>query len=127
MTVRDFKELIVWQKAMDLVVAVYKATANFPREELYGLSSQLRKSAISVPSNIAEGQGRRTTKDFINFLSIADGSLCEVKTQLMIAERLGYLRESAGVSLFQATEEVHRLLHGLINSLETKLSTTIYH
>src|ERR1051326_504912 len=121
MTVKNFKELIVWQKAMDLVVAVYQITQRFPREEIYGLTAQTRRSAVSVPSNIAEGQGRRTTRDFINFLSISDGSLCELKTQLHIAMRLGYVMEQEASPLLNTADEAHRLLHGLINSLEEKL------
>lgn len=87
MTVRNYQELIAWQKAMDLVDAVYECVARFPREELYGLTAQLKKAAISIPSNIAEGQGRRTTKDFVHFLYIAYGSLREVESQLMIGSR----------------------------------------
>ena len=85
---RNYQELIVWQKAMDLVIAVYQQTREFPREELYGLTNQLRRASVSIPSNIAEGQGRNTTGDFRQFLSIAYGSLQEVETQLLIAGRL---------------------------------------
>jgi four helix bundle protein len=122
MGVKDFQDLIVWQKAMDLVVAVYHATSHFPRQEIYGLTAQIRRSAVSVPCNVAEGHGRRTTTDFINFLSIADGSLCEVKTQVLIAERLRYIESQEITSLMQAADEVHRLLHGLLGSLEAKLA-----
>jgi len=85
---RNYQELIVWQKAMDLVIAVYQQTREFPREELYGLTNQLRRASVSIPSNIAEGQGRNTTGDFRQFLSIAYGSLQEVETQLLISGRL---------------------------------------
>src|SRR6266850_1089288 len=91
MKVRNYQELIVWQKAMDLVVEVYTISKTFPREEIYGLTSQLRRAAVSVPSNIAEGQGRRTTADFLRHLSISYGSLREVETQILIAQRLKYL------------------------------------
>lgn len=88
MKVSHYQQLIVWQKAMDLVEKVYEATKTFPREEVYGITNQLRRAAVSVPSNIAEGQGRRTTADFLRHLGIAYGSLLEVETQLLIAVRL---------------------------------------
>src|SRR5712691_5534753 len=87
MKVKNYQELIVWQKAMDLVEDVYKASRDFPREEVYALTSQIRRAAVSIPSNIAEGQGRRTTLDFLRHLSIAYGSLREVETQILIAGR----------------------------------------
>src|SRR5687768_4338325 len=89
MTIKSYRDLIVWQKGMDLVEDVYKKTKEFPKEELYGLTSQLRRAVVSVPSKIAEGQGRNSTKEFAP--SIAYGSLCEVETQCLIAHRLGYL------------------------------------
>ncbi len=88
MKVKNYRELVVWQKAMTFVELVYRATRQFPREELYGLTNQLRRAAVSVPSNIAEGQGRFSTREFLSFLSIARGSLREAETQLMIAQRL---------------------------------------
>jgi four helix bundle protein len=91
--VNCYKDLIVWQKAMDLTEMVYQATKAFPREELYGLTNQVRRAAVSIPSNIAEGQARQSTAEFRNFLSLARGSLAEVETQLMIAQRLGYLTQ----------------------------------
>jgi four helix bundle protein len=115
---KDFKELIVWQKAVDLVAEVYKTTKGFPKEELYGLTSQLRRCAVSVPSNIAEGQGRLTRGEFRQFLGQAKGSLCEMETQLIIAQKLGYL--DAPQSLYAQLAEVGRLLNGLINSLESR-------
>jgi four helix bundle protein len=92
MPVKHYQELIVWQKAMELVELVYRMSKQFPREEIYGLTSQIRRAAVSIPSNIAEGQGRSTTKDFLNFLSVARGSLREVETQLLISERLEYTK-----------------------------------
>src|SRR6476659_1156091 len=89
--VRSYQDLVAWQKAMDLVELVYGATRGFPREEVYGLTSQVRRAAVSVPSNIAEGQGRASTKEFLHHLSIARGSLFEVETQVLVAQRLGYL------------------------------------
>ncbi len=88
---RSYKDLIAWQKAMELVVEIYKATENFPRAELYGMTSQLRRAAVSVPSNIAEGQARFTTKEFRKFLSDARGSLAEIETQLTISQMLHFL------------------------------------
>jgi four helix bundle protein len=114
---RDYKDLTVWQKAIDLVTEVYKATRGFPKEELYGLTSQLRRCAVSVPSNIAEGQGRLTRGEFRQFLGHAKGSLAELETQLIIAEKLGYLKEPG--ALVNQLAEVARLLNGLLNSLTT--------
>ncbi len=88
--VRSFRDLQVWQRSMELTVLIYKLTASFPREEVYGLTSQLRRCAVSVPSNIAEGQGRLNTREFKQFLGIARGSNCELQTQLEIAQRLGF-------------------------------------
>ncbi len=102
---------------MDLVEAVCRATDSWPKKELYGLTSQVCRAAVSVPSNIAEGQGRHSTKEFLHHLSIANGSLHEVETQLLIAQRLGYLEESKGETLLRQSAEVGRLLHGLVRSL----------
>ncbi len=122
MAVRMYSELIVWQKAMDLVELVYRTTQRFPREELYGLTSQLRRAAISIPSNIAEGQGRRTARDFLRFLSTARGSLLEVETQILISERLGYLPAAERQGMFSRTDEISRLLSGLCRSLRGRES-----
>jgi four helix bundle protein len=118
MTVKNYKDLIGWQKAMDLVELVYQLTKRFPHEELYGLSSQIRRAAVSIPSNIAEGQGRNSPNEFRRFLSIAHGSLREVETQLMIAVRLQYLTESDILSTQQLCDETGRILNGLMNKLE---------
>lgn len=88
--VQSFRDLIVWQKSVALAVSIYRMTALFPKEEMYGLSSQLRRAAVSVASNISEGQGRSTTGEFRQFLGMARGSNCEVQTQLVIAGELGY-------------------------------------
>jgi len=118
----DYRELVAWQKAIDLVEAVYKATARFPRDELYGLTSQLRRAAVSIPSNIAEGHGRRTTKDFLGFLSIARGSIKELETQVIIAERLHYIEPTKLTELLRLTSEAGRLITGLAKSLRKKLA-----
>jgi four helix bundle protein len=117
MKVKNYQELIAWQKARDLVEEVYIASKTFPREEIYGLRSQVRRAAISIPSNIAEGQGRRTTPDFLRHLSIAYGSLREVETQILIATRLRYLVQGKCQDVMKITGEVGRLLNGLMASL----------
>jgi len=115
--VGHYQELIAWQKAMDLVLRVYEITDLFPQKELFGLTNQLRRSAVSVPSNIAEGQGRNTTGDFIRFLSIARGSLQELETQILIASRLRYVDISVERELIAMTDETSRLISGLSRSL----------
>jgi len=117
MGVRHYTDLIAWQKAMDLVVRVYEATKEFPSEERFGLTNQVRRASVSVPSNIAEGQGRHSSRDFLRCLSISYGSLQEVETQLIIARRLGYLDEKFRAGLSDLTSEVARLINGLMNSL----------
>ncbi len=120
MAVKNYSELIAWQRAMDLVTEVYKATKNAPKEELYGLTSQLRRAAVSIPSNIAEGQGRKSTGEFLHHLSIAHGSLREVETQVLIGERLGYFQQRESQQIMKLTAEVGRLINGLYNSLDRK-------
>jgi len=117
MSGKNYRDLIAWQKAMDLVEAVYAATKGFPREELYALTTQLRRAAVSVPSNIAEGQGRTSAREFQNFLSMAHGSLREVETQSLIAGRLGYLPPQKVEAILNLAGEVGRLINGLSNSL----------
>jgi four helix bundle protein len=110
-----FRELLAWQKAMSLVTEVYRVTRSFPKEELYCLTAQIRRAAISVPSNIAEGQSRPTGGQFRQFLGHAKGSMAELETQLLIAKSLGYLDEPN--DLFERVAEVSRLLAGLLRSL----------
>jgi four helix bundle protein len=111
-----FRELLVWQRAMSLVTDVYRITRSFPKEELYGLTSQIRRAAVSVPSNVAEGQGRLTRGEFRQFIGHAQGSQGELETQLLIAQNLAYLPESG--ELFEQLSEVRRLLSGLLSSLD---------
>ena len=114
---RSFRDLIAWQKAMTLVTEVYTATATFPKREMFYLTSQMRRAAISIPSNIAEGNGRATHVDRCHFLYRARGSSLELQTQVEIAARLGYLdRESAGMLDAQANE-VGKIINGLLNAL----------
>jgi len=112
-----FKDLIAWQKSIDLVMDVYATTKEFPKEELYGLTSQLRRAAVSVPSNIAEGQERHSQKDFRHFLRHAKGSLAEVETQIVVARKLGYGSDAPLASLEKRIGEVGRILSGLISSI----------
>jgi four helix bundle protein len=116
---RHYQELIVWQKAMDLVEVVYQLTKQFPKEELYGLASQIRRAAVSIPSNIAEGQARKSTAEFRNFLSIAQGSRAELETQLLIAIRLEYLVPEQTALCMALLAEISRML----NALHVKLAT----
>ena len=115
---KSYRDLLAWQKAMDLVTAVYKVTASFPKEELYGLTSQLRRASVSVPSNIAEGQGRHGRAEFRHFLRQASGSLMELETQIMIAERLCYVGPESASQILHSSAEVGKILNGLIASLE---------
>lgn len=117
MTVRNYQDLLAWQKAVDLVVAVHQVTRLWPAEERYGLTAQIQRAAVSVPSNLAEGQGRRSDKEFSRYCHIAHGSLREVETQLIIAQRLGYLSSEQLALMLTATGEIGRLITGLINSL----------
>lgn len=117
MKVRNYQDLIAWQRSMDFVEEIYSSTKVFPREELYSLTNQLRRAAVSIASNIAEGQGHRSTPDFCRHLSIAYGSLREAEIQVLIAHRLGYLSTAGCNHLIQAAGEVGRLLNGLMRSL----------
>ncbi len=119
--IKSYRDLVVWQKAMDLVDAVYQVVKKFPKEEMFGLTSQLRRAMVSVPSNIAEGQGRTSTKEFLKHLSIAYGSLMEAETQIQIAARQKYLEQQVEESLLNQSAEVGRLINGLSKSLYHKL------
>jgi four helix bundle protein len=111
---KGHRDLVAWQKAMKLVSEIYRATRAFPKEEIYGLTAQLRRAAVSVPSNVAEGHGRTSRREFHQFVSQARGSLTEVETQLEIAEDLGYLDEAAAVDLLKKASEIARMLNGLL-------------
>lgn len=110
-----FQDLRVWQEAMNLTEEIYRATCDFPKHELYGLVSQMRRCAVSVPSNIAEGKGRHSDPDFVRFLPHARGSLLELQTQVLIARRLQYLSEQSAVQLCDKAENIGRSLNALIN------------
>ena len=113
-----YQDLIAWQKAIALVTEVYEQTREFPRDEIYGFTSQMRRAAASIPSNIAEGQGRASTGEFIQFLCNARGSLYELETQVIVAFNLRYLSEGQRDKLIDAASELGRILNGLINSVQ---------
>ncbi len=115
--IQSYRDLVAWKKAMRLVSSVYRCTQAFPRSETYGLTSQLRRAAVSVPSNIAEGQARLSTGEFRHFLGNARGSLMEVETQILIAQELGYLEQKEIETLLGETGELGRILNGLLASL----------
>jgi four helix bundle protein len=118
-----YRDLIAWQKAITLVSDVYRLTQKFPREEVYALTSQMRRAAISIPSNIAEGQGRRTKGEFTQFLGHAFGSLLELETQTTIACNLGYIEAERADDFLTQTEELGRIINGLITSLAPPSNT----
>ena len=115
---KTYREIICWQKAIALVKSVYKITNNFPQSEQFGLTSQLRRASVSIPSNIAEGFGRGSNKDFRRFLDISRGSLFELQTQLYIAKELEYINNELFKKIFEQSREVERILIGFIKSLK---------
>lgn len=115
-----FEDLDVWQLAMELVYDVYEVTRSFPADERFGLVSQMRRAAVSIPSNIAEGKGRSTDKDFAVFLSHCRGSQQELHTQILIAKHLDFLSSENADRLLERTSRIGRMLHGLIKSLHTR-------
>lgn len=118
--IRTYRDLVVWQKAMGMVTQVYLASQGFPPEEIYGLTAQLRRSAVSIPSNIADGYGRNATADYVRFLHIATGSLYEMQTQAEIALNLGYLGTEKSESLYETSREVERMLSSLVRRLDAR-------
>ena len=117
----SYLKLDVWQKSMDLVTSVYSLTKTFPKEELYTLTSQIRRAAISIPSNIAEGRAKRTTREYMRFVNISCGSTAELETQIRIAEKLGYLSLKQAQPIFEELAFIGRMLNNLYSSLERKL------
>ena len=111
----NYKELIVWQKSMALVEVVYKLTTSFPDEEKFGITTQMRRSAVSIPSNIAEGAGRNSKKEFKNFLGIANGSLNELFTQLELSNRLGFSEEDDLKNVLSLANEIQKMIYALIH------------
>lgn len=119
MAIQSYKDLVVWQKGMELVVGVYQVTEHFPKGEQFALTNQIRRAAVPVPANIAEGHGRLHRGDFLHHLSIARGSLYEVETHLEVAMRLGYVHQEQTQESADAIQQIGRLLTGLIKSLKT--------
>ncbi|MEN4761483.1 four helix bundle protein [Chryseobacterium sp. C39-AII1] len=114
----NFKELLVWQKSIDFVTEIYKITDTFPKDETFGLKSQVRRASVSIPSNIAEGNSRRSKPDYLQFLKISRGSCAEVETQLIISKNLKFLNEEECLKLNNDIIEISKMLNGLINSLK---------
>ena len=117
---KNYKELKVWQKSYELCLELYRITAKFPKEERYGLTSQIRRSVVSIPSNIAEGYGRKTTLDYIRMLYIAYGSVCELETQILLAGDLDLIDKGEWGVLKKDIAEIERMLKALIKSLENR-------
>lgn len=122
-TSKSHKDLIVWQKGLELAVDIHRLTENFPRHERFGIVAQLRRAAVSIPSNIAEGAARRTTRDFIAFLHIARGSLAELETQLLFAEQAAYVTPAALEKVMRLAHEVGRMINGMLRGLQRRLGT----
>ncbi len=127
MGVVSYKDLKVWQMGVDLVERVYKLTTHFPKHEIYGLSNQMQRSAVSIPSNIAEGQARDSTKEFLHYLSIALGSLAELETQIIVAQRLLYVSPEMTEPILQMIDEIGRMLRRLRTTLKKRLATSPQH
>ena len=119
MAISNYKDLKVWQNAIDLVDKIYSITNDFPKNEQFGLISQLRRASCSVPSNIAEGSAKRSKKEYVRFINIAYGSLAEIETQIIIAQRQGFVPPSKAEEVEAQTTEIGKMLNGLRNSLET--------
>lgn len=117
---KTYRELVVWQKAFQLCTNVYQLTKRFPSDERFGLTTQLRRAAVSIPSNIAEGYNRSTTRDYLRFLWIANGSLAEIETQLMLAGELGFAARGDLSETLESVAEVDRILRALMRSLKAK-------
>ena len=120
--ITSYRDLQVWRRAIDLAEAVYQATAQWPKDERFGLISQVRRAAVSVASNIAEGAARRTTGEFLQFIGMSRGSLAETETQIIIAQRLRYLSEPAATNLLTSAEEISRMLVALAGALRKRKS-----
>jgi len=120
---KDFKDLFVWQKSMELVKRVYVLTRSFPKEEIYGLTSQLRRAAVSVPSNISEGQARRSTAEFLRFISYSRGSLAELETQILLSIELKFIKEENSKELIELITICQKMLNALTKALDKKKNT----
>jgi four helix bundle protein len=123
---KSYRDLIAWQKGIELVAAIYRETKAFPPDEIFGLTSQLRRASVSIPSNIAEGQARKSTGEFKHFLHLALGSLAEVETQLTITAVLVYLPQRRVDELLLITNELGRILNGLLNAVSDHITDLAY-
>jgi four helix bundle protein len=123
-SIKSYRDLLVWQKGIDLVVEAYRLTSSFPKTETYGLVSQIRRAATSIPANISEGFGRGSRKEYVQFLTVAQGSLKELETHFIVAERLSYLATTQTTKLLSQTDELGRMLGSLIRKLRVPPSTT---
>ena len=115
--IRSYQDLIAWQKGMDLVELIYQLSAEFPSDERFGLTAQVRRAAVSIPCNVAEGFGRSSRSDYVRFLDIARGSAYEVETQVLIAVRIGFAEETSAARAMSLVKEIQRILAGLMNAL----------
>ena len=120
---KSYRDLRVWQDGVDFVAVVYRATETFPTREQYGLTSQLRRSAVSIPANIAEGHARMSTREYLRVVSISLGSLAETETHITVARKLGYLSGEQERPLLETCDALSRMLHGLSKSLQTKIKS----
>ena len=119
--IQNYRDLAVWQKAIALSVACYRVTSEFPKDEMYGMTAQIRRASVSVAANIAEGHGREHTRTFVQFLRISQGSLKELETHLILAEQVGLLTSGKVQPLFASSDEVGRMLRALIRSLQARM------
>ena len=121
--IKSYKDLLIWQKGIDIVINLYQLVEDFPKEEIYALSSQLKRASVSIPSNIAEGYGRNSTQSYIHFVSISRGSLFELETQLLIAKKLNFIKNESLLSelMNQITEE-SKMMNSFLNKLESSKS-----
>jgi four helix bundle protein len=122
MPIRSYRDLVVWKKGMELVKNVYEFTNKFPKQEMYGLSSQIQRAAVSIPANIAEGHARSSTKEFLHHLSFARGSLAELETLLTLARDLNYCQDDIIVEFFHQCDQISRMISGLRNRLKQKMN-----
>jgi four helix bundle protein len=122
-SVKSYRDLKVWQKAMDLLVDVYAITETFPKSEQYGLVSQIRRASVSIPSNLAEGSSRRSTAEFLRYINIASGSLAELETQLIASQKLQFITEEHLNPLMVRVDEISRMLQGLYDSLQKRMNS----
>ena len=123
--VSSYRDLIAWQKSMDLLVVIYAMTESFPKSEQFGLTSQIKRAAVSIPSNIAEGSSRRSTQEFLRYINISTGSLEEMETQISAVKRLGFITSQQEETVLHQCNEISRILEGLYDSLKSRLATRL--